>query len=70
MLEHCMVLPVTDEIARFSGEMRGDLRRKGINRSQSDMLIAATSAVHGLPLITRNDKDFSGCGISVINPFS
>jgi len=34
------------------------------------MLVAATAAVHGLTLVTRNVGDFDGCGISVLNPFS
>jgi len=38
-------------------------------RDQPDMLIAATAQVHGLTLVTRNSKDFEGCGISLLNPF-
>jgi predicted nucleic acid-binding protein len=33
------------------------------------MLIAATAAVHGLTLATRNEPDFEDCGVTVINPF-
>jgi len=43
---------------------------RGETRSQADMLIAATAVVHGLPLVTRNVKDFERCDISLINPFS
>jgi predicted nucleic acid-binding protein len=68
--EHCDVLPATEAIARRSGALRGQLQALGKHRSQADMLIAATAAIHGLTLVTRNLGDFEGCGISVLNPFS
>jgi predicted nucleic acid-binding protein len=64
------VLPVTEIIARRAGEMRGDFSRRGVTRSQADMLIAATAQIHGLTLVTRNVRDFEGCGIGLLNPFS
>lgn len=35
----------------------------------SDGLIAATAAVHGLTLVTRNTDDFEGLGVELLNPF-
>lgn len=67
---HCEVLPVDDAIAARAGHLRGDLRAQGETRTQADMLIAATATLHGLTLVTRNDRDFSGCRIPVLNPFS
>lgn len=67
--QHCEVLPITPAIARQAGEWRGLFQARGETRSQADMLISATAAVHGLPLVTRNVKDFEGCGIGLINPF-
>ena len=64
------VLPVTLEIARRAGELRGAFAARGITRSQPDMLIAATAQIHALTLVTRNTTDFAGCGIPVLNPFS
>lgn len=64
------VLPVTAEIARRAGELRGAFAARGIVRSQPDMLIAATAQVHALALATCNISDFAGCGIPVLNPFS
>jgi predicted nucleic acid-binding protein len=64
------VLPVTLEIARRAGELRGAFAARGINRSQADMFIAATAQLHALTLVTRNTADFAGCGIPVLNPFS
>jgi predicted nucleic acid-binding protein len=63
------VLDVTEIVARRAGEMRGLLGAKGQVRSQPDMLIAATAQVHALTLVTRNVRDFDGCGIAVLNPF-
>jgi predicted nucleic acid-binding protein len=65
----CEVLPVTQEIAHRSGELRGQLRSRGQTRSQADMLIAATAQVHQMTLVTRNGRDFAGCGISLLDPF-
>ena len=68
---HCQLLSVTDGIAERAGDLRGQLQRqrRGENRSQADMLIAATAFEHKLTLVTRNEKDFQGCEIEVLNPF-
>ncbi|MFN0315663.1 MAG: type II toxin-antitoxin system VapC family toxin [Burkholderiales bacterium] len=68
--EHCTVLPVTGEIARMAGTMRGQLASKGRQRTQSDMLVAATAQTNKLTLVTRNTRDFDGCGIAVFDPFA
>jgi len=68
--ERVDVLPVTAQIARRAGGFRGTLRARGRIRSQADMLITATAAVHGLSLVTRNVRDFEGCGIKIFNPFT
>lgn len=70
LTNHCQILPITSEIAKFSGELRGFLRTQGKPRSQADIFIAATAKIHSLTLVTRNIKDFEGCGISTLNPFS
>lgn len=66
---HCEVLEVTETIARLSGEMRGHLQAEGEVRTQADMWIAATARVHGLAVVTRNARDFQGCGVEVVDPF-
>jgi predicted nucleic acid-binding protein len=33
------------------------------------MLIAATAQFHGLTLVTRNARDFEGCGLTLLDPF-
>ena len=64
------VLPVTEAIARRAGEIRALQSLRGHARSQPDMLIAATAQVHALTLVTRNVRDFEGCGVGILNPFS
>jgi len=68
--ETCTVLPVTQEIAQWAGWLRGQQAKEGKPRSQADMLIAATARINDLTLVTRNTKDFEGCGIPLSNPFS
>lgn len=66
----CRILEVTAPIARHAGVLRGQLGRRGRPRAQADMLIAATAALHGLTLATRNERDFEACGVTVVNPFA
>jgi len=66
----CLVLDVTETVARRAGEMRGQLAARGQVRHMADMLIAATAQVHALTLVTRNVRDFDGCGIGLLNPFA
>jgi predicted nucleic acid-binding protein len=68
-LVNSTVLPVTDAIARRAGGLRAQLAAQGRVREQADMLIAATAQVHALTLVTRNVRDFDGCGIALLNPF-
>jgi len=68
--QHCRVFPVSELVARRAGEMRGRLQALGQVRTQADMFLAATAAEYGLTLATRNTRDFEGCGIALLNPFS
>lgn len=68
--EQCHIFPVTEMIARCAGTLRGQFSVRGIVRDQADMLIAATAQAHQLTLVTRNTRDFEGCGIGLLNPFS
>jgi predicted nucleic acid-binding protein len=68
--QHCEVLPITDAIARRSGLLRGRLRSRGIVRTQADMMLAATALEHDLTLVTRNMRDFEGCGVALLDPFA
>lgn len=66
---HCVILPISEAVAKRSGELRGVLRSQGKPRSQADMLITATAQIHQLTLVTRNTRDFEGCGVTLLNPF-
>jgi predicted nucleic acid-binding protein len=63
-------LPITPAIARRCGLWRGEFRRRGLARTQADLLIAATAEDHQLTLATRNTADFEGCGLTLFNPFT
>ena len=67
--DFCVVLPVDERISRAGGALRGRLRAAGETRTQADMLIAATALVHETTLVTRNVRDFEGCGVTVLDPF-
>lgn len=68
--EDCRICPVTIEIARCCGVLRGRFAARGQQRTQADMLIAATAQVNQLTLVTRNVRDFEGCGVALLGPFS
>ena len=50
-------------------ELLGRLRTTGKAMPIKDSLIAATAAVHGLAVVTRNRADFQNAGIRIIDPF-
>lgn len=70
LVTHCEIYPITRDIAHCAGQLRGTLSVQGQPRTQADMLIAATALVHQQTLVTRNVRDFAGCGIAFFNPFT
>lgn len=70
LVTYCQVIPVSPEIAKRAGELRGYLQTQGKPRTQADIIIAATAEIHQITLVTRNTKDFEGCGIAILNPFT
>lgn len=52
------------------GNLVGQLEQKGRPLPAMDSLIAAIAIHNGLSLVTRNEKDFAGTGVVIINPWS
>ncbi|MFT4296210.1 MAG: type II toxin-antitoxin system VapC family toxin [Micropruina sp.] len=59
------VLPVDIPVARYAARLHVP-----DPRPERDALIAATAAVHGLTVATRNVKDFNSLDVAVVNPWS
>ncbi|MFW6116888.1 MAG: PIN domain-containing protein [bacterium] len=53
------VLTVGQEAASVFGQVKADLRRKGMLIEDLDLLIAATAKAHNLTLVTNNKAHFS-----------
>jgi toxin FitB len=58
------ILPISDRIALEWGRLAAERPR-----AMADALIAATAAIHGKIVVTRNVTDFADAGIPVINPW-
>jgi predicted nucleic acid-binding protein len=65
-------LDITQGIAERGGEIAAALQRGGREpKSPVDPLLAATAIVHGLTLVTRNERDFTHvAGLAVNNWFT
>lgn len=48
----------------------GRLMHRRPDRLAQDGMIAATAAVHGLTVVTRNVRDFERLGVATLNPFA
>jgi len=58
------IFPISDRVALEWGRLAAQ-RPRGM----ADGLIAATAAIHGKIIVTRNVADFSDAGIPVIDPW-
>lgn len=63
------ILPFAEMEARAYARIGAHRERIGRPISQLDAQIAAMAAVRELPVVTRNIRDFTDCGIEVINPW-
>ena len=58
------VLPLDEQVAIEAANMNVP-----DPRPQADLFIAATARVHGLTIVTRNEKDFEPMGVQYLNPW-
>jgi toxin FitB len=63
------ILGVDNETMLLWGELVGNLEKQGRPLPIMDSLIAAIALHNDLSLVTRNEKDFTGTGIIIINPW-
>lgn len=59
------ILPIDADTAQLWGRLRVPHPENAL-----DKLIAATALIHDLTVVTRNQRDFQGAGVKVLNPFS
>jgi toxin FitB len=52
------------------GELTGRLEPQGRMLPTMDSLIAAVALQHSLTLVTRNEKDFAGTGVTIFNSWN
>ena len=64
---HC--LPWDADTGLKWAELLARLRAAGKAMPIKDSLIAATAAVHGLAVVTRNRSDFMHAGVRIVDPF-
>jgi len=63
------LLAVDQPVAERWGRISGEAELRGEPLPVIDALIAATSLVHGLDIVTRNTADMERCGARCINPW-
>lgn len=64
------LLDVDAAVAESCGRIMAERDAAGRPIAVVDAFIAATSNVHGLDLVTRNERDFAASVTTVINPWS
>jgi toxin FitB len=62
------ILPFDVPAAMQWGAFMGDGERAGTVPSNDDAKIAAVAAVHGLTVVTGNERDFAALGVPLVNP--
>ena len=63
------ILPFDTDAAKAYAEIAAGRRSAGRPIAEADCQIAAIAREAAMPVITRNTRDFEGCGIGLINPW-
>lgn len=63
------ILPFDTDAAKTYAEIAANRRSAGRPIADADCQIAAIARATGMPVVTRNTRDFDGCGVDVINPW-
>lgn len=63
------VLPFDLAAASVYAELLASRERAGQSLAMADAQIASVCLVHGAVLATRNEKDFVGLGLTIVNPW-
>jgi hypothetical protein len=64
------VWPFDGEAAVAYAEIFAGRRNAGRHTKPLDLMIAAIALSRGASVVTRNVRDFDGCGVAVINPWN
>lgn len=62
------IVPISIEIAHKAGEMLYDAVASGFTHSTEDAFIAATAAVKGYQVLSRNEDDMKALKANYVNP--
>jgi predicted nucleic acid-binding protein len=63
------ILPFDTDAAKAYAEIAAGRRSAGRPIADADCQIAAIAREAAMPVVTRNTRDFEGCGIGLINPW-
>jgi predicted nucleic acid-binding protein len=66
---HGRMLSVTKRVALKWAQLAAAEQKRGRRLPIADGLLLATAAVHGLTIVTRNERDFEDRGVPVYNPW-
>ncbi len=58
------IIGIDEDVAQLWGKLRSPHPEHSLDKQ-----IAATAIIHGLTVVTRNDKDFIKTGVKILNPF-
>jgi len=64
------IFDIDRDIALIWGDVMATTRAAGLALAPMDGFLAATCLRHDLVLVTRNEKDFAGTGVRLLNPWN